>query len=117
MFLGLIAAVAVVLVLAAGAGTAAGARIAPAITHGVVVGDVSFLGIFPNMDFDRTLNPERLAFFGPSSPGAVTSWGVAKHWFNFGELAFSRDGSLTMRIINTANEIQFERTLAPGAAG
>jgi alkaline phosphatase D len=74
-------------------------------------------GIFPNMDFDRTLNPERLAFFGPSSPGAVTSWGVAKHWFNFGELAFSRDGSLTMRIINTANEIQFERTLAPGAAG
>jgi len=55
-------------------------------------------GIFPNTDFDPTLNPERLAFFGPSSAGAVTSWAQAKQWFNFGELhsptrARSRCGS------------------------
>jgi alkaline phosphatase D len=70
-------------------------------------------GIFPNPAFDTTLNPERLAFIAPSSPGAVTSWEQAKHWFNFGELDFSRDGSLTMRIVNTAGETEFERTLAP----
>jgi hypothetical protein len=42
----------------------------------------------------------------------VTSWDEAKHWFNFGELDFARSGSLTMRIINTAGETEFERTLS-----
>jgi hypothetical protein len=43
----------------------------------------------------------------------VTSWSQAKRWFNFGELALTSKGSLTMRIINTAGEIVFERTLTP----
>jgi alkaline phosphatase D len=70
-------------------------------------------GIFPNRDFDTTLNPDRLAFFGPASADAVTSWREAKYWFNFGELAFSRDGTLTLRIVNTAGETEFERRLTP----
>jgi hypothetical protein len=43
----------------------------------------------------------------------VTSWTQAKHWFNFGELELDTSGSLTMRIVNTAGEIEFERTLTP----
>jgi alkaline phosphatase D len=80
--------------------------------HELVTGPMN-AGIFPTTDFDPTLNPERLAFFGPASAGAVTSWSQAKHWFNFGELELARDGSLTIRIVNTAGEVEFERTLTP----
>jgi alkaline phosphatase D len=68
-------------------------------------------GIFPNPAFDTTLSPERLTFFAP--PSAVTTWADAKHWLNFGELDFARDGALTMRIINSLGEVEFERTLTP----
>jgi alkaline phosphatase D len=80
--------------------------------HELVTGPMN-AGIFPTTDYDTTLNPERLAFFGPPSPGAVTSWSQAKHWFNFGELELARDGALTIRIVNTAGETEFERTLTP----
>jgi alkaline phosphatase D len=70
-------------------------------------------GIFPTDAYDTTLNPERLVLFAPPSIGAVTSWEQAKHWFNFGELDVTRSGSLTMRIINTAGDTEFERTLTP----
>ena len=69
--------------------------------------------IFPNPAFDLTLDPERLAFFAPPSSGAVTSWSEAKRWFNFGELELTRSGLLSIRIINTAGDIEFERTLTP----
>jgi alkaline phosphatase D len=68
-------------------------------------------GIFPTRDFDTTLNPERLAFFGPAAPGDVTTWTQAKQWFNFGELELTSHGALTLRIVNTAGETQFELTL------
>jgi alkaline phosphatase D len=80
--------------------------------HELVTGPMN-AGIFPTTDFDSTLNPQRLTFFGPASPSAVMSWSQAKHWFNFGELQLAGGGSLTMRIINTAGEIEFERTLRP----
>jgi alkaline phosphatase D len=80
--------------------------------HELVTGPMN-AGIFPTMDFDTTLNPQRLAFFGPPSPGAVTTWTEAKHWFNFGELDVARGGTLTLRIVNTAGEVEFERTLTP----
>ena len=82
------------------------------VVHELVTGPMN-AGIFPTADFDTTLHPDRLAFFGPPSPGAVTSWTQAKHWFNFGELELDTSGSLTMRIVNTAGEIEFERTLTP----
>jgi alkaline phosphatase D len=80
--------------------------------HELVTGPMN-AGIFPTTDFDATLNPQRLAFFGPPSPGAVTTWTEAKHWFNLGELDVDSGGALTMRIVNTAGEIEFERTLTP----
>ena len=80
--------------------------------HELVTGPMN-AGIFPTTDFDTTLNPERLAFFAPPSPGAVTTWTEAKHWFNFGELDIGRGGALTMRIVNTAGDVEFERTLPP----
>ena len=54
-------------------------------------------GIFPTTDFDTTLNTERIGFFAPPSPAAVTSWAEAKHWFNFGEVQVAGDGALTVR--------------------
>jgi alkaline phosphatase D len=80
--------------------------------HELVTGPMN-AGIFPTTDFDTTLNPQRLAFFGPPSPGAVTTWTEGKHWFNFGELDLARSGALTIRIVNTAGAIPFERTLTP----
>jgi alkaline phosphatase D len=80
--------------------------------HELVTGPMN-AGIFPTTDFDTTLDPERLAFFAPPSPGAVTTWTEAKHWFNFGELDIGRRGALTMRVVNTAGEVEFERTLRP----
>jgi hypothetical protein len=70
-------------------------------------------GIFPTGDYDPTLNPERLAFFGPATAEAVTSWTEAKRWFNFGTLVIDRRGSLTMRIVNTAGEREFQLEVMP----
>ena len=80
--------------------------------HELVTGPMN-AGIFPTMDFDTTLNPQRLAFFGPPSPGAVTTWTEAKRWFNFGELDLAGGGTLTIRFVNTAGDIEFERILTP----
>jgi alkaline phosphatase D len=82
------------------------------VVHELVTGPMN-AGIFPTTDFDTTLNPGRLAFFGPPSAGTVTSWSEAKHWFNFGELELARDGSLTIRIVNSAGQTEFEQTLKP----
>ena len=70
-------------------------------------------GIFPIRDFDPTLNPQVLTFFGPVTAEAVTSWAQAKHWFNFGRLELDRDGQLTAAIVNTAGQTQFSFTLTP----
>jgi alkaline phosphatase D len=70
-------------------------------------------GIFPIRDFDTTLNPEVLTFFGPATPEAVTTWEEAKRWFNFGTLEVDRNGRLTAAIVNTAGERVFSLTLAP----
>jgi alkaline phosphatase D len=70
-------------------------------------------GIFPNHDFDPTLNPERLFFHGPVSAEAVTSWAEAKRWFNFGTLVVGRDGRLTVGIVDTAGSNVFSRELVP----
>jgi alkaline phosphatase D len=70
-------------------------------------------GIFPLRDFDPTLNPEVLTFFGPPTAEAVTTWQEAKHWLNFGTLEFARDGELTAEIVNTAGQTQFSLALTP----
>jgi hypothetical protein len=70
-------------------------------------------GIFPNRAFDASLNPEVLAFYGPDTPEAVTSWDEAKAWFNFGTLEIDADGTLTAGIVNTAGTTVFELELEP----
>jgi alkaline phosphatase D len=70
-------------------------------------------GIFPLRDVDSTLNPEVLAFFGPATPEAVTTWQEAKRWLNFGTLEVDGDGRLTAEIVNTAGETRFSVTLTP----
>jgi alkaline phosphatase D len=70
-------------------------------------------GIFPIRDFDSTLNPEALTFYGPPTAESVTSWEEAKRWLNFGTLDFARDGTLTAGIVNTAGETKFSITLPP----
>ena len=70
-------------------------------------------GIFPIRDFDATLGPDVLRFFGPPTPEAVTTWTEAKHWFNFGTLELDRDGELTAEIVNTGGQTQFSLTLRP----
>jgi alkaline phosphatase D len=78
------------------------------VVHELATGPLN-AGIFPNMNFDSTLNPEVLAFFGE----AVTSWEDAKRFFNFGTLELDRDGELTAEIVNTAGQEQFSLTLTP----
>ena len=80
------------------------------VVHELVTGPMN-AGIFPTRDFDTTLNPERLAFFGPPAAGDVTTWTQAKHWFNFGELELTSHATLTLRIVNTEGQTQFELTL------
>jgi alkaline phosphatase D len=70
-------------------------------------------GIFPIRDFDSTLNPEVLTFYGPPTAESVTTWEEAKRWLNFGTLDFAGNGTLTAGIVNTAGETQFSITLAP----
>jgi hypothetical protein len=82
--------------------------------HEIVTGPLN-AGIFPNRNFDPTLNPEVLFFHGPASPADVTSWDQAKQWFNFGTLVIGADGDLTAEVIDTAGEARFSLTLEPRA--
>jgi alkaline phosphatase D len=82
------------------------------VVHELATGPMN-AGIFPLRDFDTTLNPEVLTFFGPPTAESVTTWTQAKEWFNFGTLELDEDGTLTAAIVNTAGQRQFTLTLAP----
>jgi alkaline phosphatase D len=86
------------------------------VVHELATGPLN-AGIFPNLAFDTTLSPERLFFFGPATPEAVTSWAEAKRWFNFGTLEVTEDGTLTAGIVDTAGETEFSLELEPSQAG
>lgn len=70
-------------------------------------------GIFPNLDFDTTLSPQRLAMVGPATANEVTTWAQAKSWFNFGTLEIDEDGTLKAGIVDTAGDRRFEMRLSP----
>ena len=82
------------------------------VVHEIATGPMNS-GIFPNRSFDTTLNPESLAFYGPATPEAVTTWEQAKAWFNFGTLEVDADGTLTAAIVNTAGAAVFVLELEP----
>jgi alkaline phosphatase D len=78
--------------------------------HEVVVGPLN-AGIFPTTDFDSTLDPERLFFFGPARAEDVVTWEQAKHWFNFGTLEVDAHGTLTIGVVDTSGTRQFALAL------
>jgi len=82
------------------------------VVHELATGPLNS-GIFPNRAFDDTLVPERLFFYGPETPEAVTSWTEAKRWFNFGTLEVAGDGTMTAAVVDTAGQTRFSLQLAP----
>jgi alkaline phosphatase D len=82
------------------------------VVHELATGPLN-AGIFPNRDFDQTLNAERLFFYGPDTAADVTSWQEAKRWFNFGTLEFGGNGKLTAGLVDTAGNVQFSLELVP----
>jgi len=70
-------------------------------------------GIFPNLDFDTTLSPQRLAIVGPPAATDVTTWEQAKSWFNFGTIEIDENGTLDAAIVDTAGHRRFELRLPP----
>jgi alkaline phosphatase D len=82
------------------------------VVYELVTGPMN-AGIFPSQQFDPTLQPERLTFYGPPTPEAVTTWEQARGWFNVGLLDIGEDGTLTASIVNTAGERPFTLELEP----
>lgn len=82
------------------------------VFHEVVVGPGN-AGLFPNRQFDKSLNPQSLFFFGPESIQAVTTWEEAKRWFNYGIIDIAEQGDLTIQIKNTFGDSVFEKTILP----
>ena len=70
-------------------------------------------GIFPNLDFDTTLSPQRLAIVGPPAAADVTTWEQAKSWFNFGTIEIDENGTIEAAIVDTAGHRRFELRLPP----
>jgi alkaline phosphatase D len=68
-------------------------------------------GIFPNPDFDTTLDPTVL--FGPRPAAPVATGEQAKDGFNFGTVEVDRHGVLTAGFVNTSGQRLFSLTLAP----
>jgi alkaline phosphatase D len=84
--------------------------------------DLSFLefvsgplnaGLFPKLELDDTLRPERLFLYAPPGPGAVDGLDDALRWFNFGEMEIDAAGTLAVRIVNGRGEIVFETSSSP----
>jgi len=69
-------------------------------------------GLFPNRNFDDTLHPEQLFFYGPESSAAVTSYEEALDWFNFGLIRIDADGRLRASIVNHEGSL-FQLDLDP----
>ena len=80
------------------------------VVHELASGPLN-AGIFPNPDFDTTLNPLRL--FGPRPAAQAMTWEQAKDGFNFGTVEVDRRGRLTAGFVNTAGVTQFSLTLTP----
>lgn len=80
--------------------------------HEFVTGPIN-AGVFPRRDLDETFHPERLVFWGPESPDAISSYRDAMHWFNFGEIEIDEAGSLTARVRTADGTVAYELGLRP----
>lgn len=68
-------------------------------------------GVFPKNDFDLTFGTERLFFYGPLAPAAITSFDELRQWLNFGVIDVSEAGDLRMQIVNGNGAVVAEQTL------
>ncbi|MDN5869635.1 MAG: alkaline phosphatase D family protein [Nitrococcus sp.] len=80
--------------------------------HELITGPFN-AGVFPNLDFDTTLNPQRLFFYPPPSSEPISSYKEAVKIFNFGVIRVHQDGRLTAQVINANGERLYEITLQP----
>jgi alkaline phosphatase D len=82
------------------------------IVYEVVTGPLN-AGLFPNIEFDSTLNPKRLFYWSPKEKSSVKSFTDAKIWFNFGLITISSDGVLILEIINAQGKLLYSLNLDP----
>jgi len=68
-------------------------------------------GVFPRPDFDPSLHPERLYFWGPPTPESITSLAEAKRWFNYAVAEVDTEGVFSFRIVNARGETVVSQTL------
>lgn len=78
----------------------------------VVTGPMN-AGLFPNRNFDTTLSPESLFFYGPPSSDAVTSYEQARRWMNFGTARIDGEGNLTLAVIDVDGNPVYTTELMP----
>lgn len=67
--------------------------------HEFIAGPLN-AGLFPSQEYEASLGTERLFFHGPASMDAVTQYGEAMSWFNFGTLSVEADRALVARWYN-----------------
>jgi alkaline phosphatase D len=70
-------------------------------------------GLFPNREYDRTLGPESLFFFGPESAKTVNNYKSARQWMNFGMVVIDQQGRLTLSVIDVDGRPVYRNTLHP----
>lgn len=80
--------------------------------HEFVTGPMN-AGLFPNRDFDVTLSPESLFFYGPASSDAVTTYEQARRWMNFGAATIDAQGNLTLSVIDVDGNPVYTTELMP----
>lgn len=65
-------------------------------------------GAFRREEFDESFNPERLYLYGSAT---IKTFDDAVRWFNYGEIAVSETGELTLKVINGLGEVVYEMDL------
>jgi len=80
--------------------------------HEFVTGPLN-AGLFPNRNFDETLNPKSLFFYGPESSAAVKTYEQAKSWFNYGDMVIDESGVLHASVKDVAGNVVYQVSLPP----
>ncbi len=75
------------------------------VFHEFVTGPLN-AGLFPHRDYDLSLKPKRLFFYGPESAEAITDFASARRWFNFGLISIDASQKLGFELINGYGEVQ-----------
>jgi len=80
--------------------------------HEFAVGPLN-AAVLPKYDFDATLAPECLFFYGPRASAALTDWHEAVGWMNFGVIDIDAAGVLRFRVVTGTGATVYTLALAP----